>query len=217
VAKEHDLAQLTESGIVAVVRGDDANVLCDVVSALKSGGVTAIEITFTVPKATRVLEQVADQFGDSVLLGAGTVLDSETARAALLAGARYIVSPCVNLDVIEMCQRYDKLVMPGALTPTEVITAWQAGGDIIKIFPSDLTGPSYLKALAGPFPQVKLMPTGGVNLDTMTDFLDAGAVAVGVGGSLVEKKAVTEGNFQRIEELAQKYVSLLLKAREKTV
>jgi len=212
--KETTLKRLTDSGVVAVLRAPNGDILVDVAEALLAGGVEAIEITFTVPGAHRVLEQVADKLGDKILLGAGTVLDTETARIALLAGAHYVVSPAVNLGVIELCQRYDKAVMPGALTPTEVITAWQAGADIVKVFPSDLTGPSYLKALHGPLPQVRLMPTGGVNLDTAADFLKAGACALGVGGSLVEKKAVAAGDMARIESLAAQYIDIVRKTRE---
>ena len=147
------------------------------------------------------------------VLGAGTVLDPETARIALLAGAQYLVSPTVNLEVIAMCRRYDNLSMPGALTPTEVLTAWQAGADIVKVFPSDITGPKYLKALHGPLPQIRLMPTGGVNLDTAADFLKAGACALGIGGSLVESKALTDRNLQRIETLARHYVQIVRDTR----
>jgi 2-dehydro-3-deoxyphosphogluconate aldolase/(4S)-4-hydroxy-2-oxoglutarate aldolase len=135
------------------------------------------------------------------------VLDPETARAALLAGAQFLVSPAVNVEVIQMCRRYSKLVMPGAFTPTEVITAWQAGADIVKIFPSEITGPKYLKALHGPLPHIRLMPTGGVNLDTAADFLKAGACALGVGSSLVDPKTVAKGNLGEIESLAKQFVA----------
>jgi 2-dehydro-3-deoxyphosphogluconate aldolase/(4S)-4-hydroxy-2-oxoglutarate aldolase len=213
MAKEQDLARVLESGIVAVVRAKSGELLADVAAALLAGGVQVMEITFTVPQAHRVIEQVAGRLGDQVLLGAGTVLDPETARIALLSGAQFIVAPTVNLDVIRMCQRYDKLVMPGALTPTEVLSAWQAGADIVKVFPSDLTGPGYLKALHGPLPQVRLMPTGGVNLETAADFLRAGACALGIGGSLVESKAVVAGDFARIESLARQYVEIVRRTR----
>ncbi len=204
---------MTDSGVVAVLRAANGDILADVAEALLAGGVEAIEITFTIPGAHRVLEQVADRLGDRILLGAGTVLDTETARVALLAGAEFVVSPTVNLDVIRLCRRYDKAVMPGALTPTEVLTAWEAGADIVKIFPSDLTGPKYLGALHGPLPQVRLMPTGGVNLDTAADFLRAGACALGIGGSLVEAKAVAAGDMQRIESLARQYIEIIKKTR----
>jgi len=206
--KSGHLDKILASKIVAVIRAESGEQLVDVAEALFAGGVEVMEVTFTVPKAVHVLEQVADRLGDKIVLGAGTVLDTETARAAMLAGAEFIVSPGVNVDVIKMCRRYNKLVLPGALTPTEVITAWEAGADIVKIFPSDLTGPGYLKALHGPLPQVRLMPTGGVNLDTATDYLKAGACALGVGGSLVESKTVAAGDFARIEQLAKQYRQL---------
>jgi 2-dehydro-3-deoxyphosphogluconate aldolase/(4S)-4-hydroxy-2-oxoglutarate aldolase len=173
-----------------------------------------MEVTFTVPGAVRVLEQVAAKLGSRVLLGAGTVLDSETARIALLAGAEFIVSPSTNLQVIELCRRYDKAVMPGALTPTEVVQAWQAGADIVKIFPSDVLGPAYLRALRGPLPQVPMLPTGGVSLETAPDFLRAGACALGVGSSLVEAKAVEAGDLKRIEFLAGQFVRTVQETRK---
>ena len=213
MSKETTLSRIVDSGVVAVLRAPSGEMLLDVAQALLAGGVEAIEITFTVPGAHRVLEQVANRLGDKILLGAGTVLDAETARIALLAGAEFVVGPTVNLDVIRMCRRYDKAVMPGALTPTEVITAWEAGADIVKVFPSDLTGPKYLKALHGPLPQVRLMPTGGVNLDTAGDFLRAGACALGIGGSLVESKAVAAGDMDRIQSLARQYVEIIRTTR----
>ena len=175
---------------------------------------TAAEITFTVPDAIEVIRQVRHEVGDAVVLGAGTVLDPETARAALLAGAEYIVAPTVNLEVIRLCRRYDKVVMPGALTPTEVVTAWEAGADVVKIFPADLGGPAYLKALRGPLPQIRLMPTGGVDLNTAEAFLKAGACCLGVGGSLVEPKAVASGDFARIRDLAAQYAAIVRRFRE---
>jgi len=157
---------------------------------------------------------VAEKLGSRILLGAGTVLDSETARVAILSGAEFIVSPAVNLEVIELCRRYSKLVMPGALTPTEVVTAWQAGADIVKIFPSEVTGAKYIKAIKAPLPQIRMMPTGGVNLDTAEEFLKAGACALGIGGSLVEPKAVAAGDLKRIEGLAKQYVEIVRRFRE---
>jgi 2-dehydro-3-deoxyphosphogluconate aldolase/(4S)-4-hydroxy-2-oxoglutarate aldolase len=207
------LSRIIDSGVIAVLRAPSGEVLTDVAEALLAGGVEAIEVTFTVPGAHRVIEQVADRLGDKIVLGAGTVLDSETARAALLAGAQFIVAPTVNLEVIRLCRRYDKVAVPGALTPTEVLTAWEAGADIVKVFPSELTGPKYLKALHGPLPQVRLLPTGGVNLQTAADFLRAGACALGIGGALVEPKAVAAGDMQRIQSLAEQYVKIVRETR----
>ena len=200
--------------IVAVIRAESPDLLADVAEALLAGGVEVMEVTFTVPRATQVLEKVAGKLGNRVLLGAGTVLDPETARAAILSGAEFIVAPTVNLRVIELCRRYSKLVMPGALTPTEIVAAWQAGADIVKIFPSELTGPKYLRAIRAPLPQIRLMPTGGVNLDTAREFLEAGACALGIGGSLVEPKAVASGDLARMETLARKYVEIVKAFRD---
>ena len=203
------LQRVLDHKIVAVIRAENGDLLVDVAESLLAGGVEVMEVTFTVPRATRVLEKVADRIGSRILLGAGTVLDSETCRAAILAGAEFIVSPAVNVEVIELCKRYSKVVMPGALTPTEVITAWQAGADIVKIFPSEITGPKYLKALHGPLPHVRLMPTGGVNLDTAAEFLRCGACALGIGSSLVDPKVVASGDLKKIESLARQYVQIV--------
>ena len=151
--------------------------------------------------------------GDKIALGVGTVLDPETARAAILAGAEYIVSPVLNLDVIRTCRRYDKVVMPGSFTPTEVLTAWEAGADVVKVFPADVGGPNYLKALLAPLPQVRLMPTGGVDLTTAAAFLKAGACCLGVGSALVDKEAIQTGDFARIRDLATKYVDIVRETR----
>ncbi len=202
-----------DGGIVAVVRSESSDSLVKVVEALAEGGVTAAEITFTVPDAVDVIRQVRHAVGDSIVLGAGTVLDPETARAALLAGAEYIVSPIVNFEVIRLCRRYDKVVMPGAFTPTEVVSAWEAGADVVKIFPADVGGAAYLRALRGPLPQIRLMPTGGVDLNTAEEFLKAGACCLGVGGALVEAKTIAAGDFARIRELASQYAAIVNRFR----
>src|SRR5438128_3585675 len=213
MSKETQLRHVLDCGIVAVVRSPDSDQLVEVTRALADGGVTTVEITMTVPFALDVLRQVRKALGDRVLLGAGTVLDSETARAVLLAGAEYIVAPTVNLDVIRLCQRYDKLVMPGAFTPTEILTAWEAGADIVKVFPAEVVGPAFFKALRGPLPQVRLMPTGGVDLNTAAEFLRAGACCLGVGSQLVDPKAVAAGDYGRIRDLARQYVEIVQKNR----
>ncbi len=213
MSRERDLQRVLDCGIVAVVRFADPGPLVEVVRALADGGVTVAEVTFTVPGALDVIREARRQLGDRVLLGAGTVLDPETARAAILAGAEFVVAPTVNAEVIRLCRRYDKLVMPGAFTPTEVLTAWEAGADIIKVFPADVVGPAFFKALRGPLPQVKLMPTGGVDLSTAAEFLKAGAVCLGVGGQLVEPKAVAAGDFARITQLARQYVEIVKQCR----
>jgi 2-dehydro-3-deoxyphosphogluconate aldolase/(4S)-4-hydroxy-2-oxoglutarate aldolase len=210
-----NLQRVLDSGIVAILRAPSSEQLTSVARALFEGGIDVIEVTFTVPDALQILSAVKRELGSRVFLGAGTVLDPETARAALLAGAEFIVSPAVNLDVIRLCKRYDKLMMPGAFTPTEILTAWEHGADVVKVFPSDCVGPGYIKALKGPFPQIRLMPTGGVKLQTLADFIKAGACAVGVGSSLVEPQAVHEGKMDRIRDLAAQYVQVLKAARAK--
>lgn len=217
MSKEDQLRQVLDGGIVAVIRSPDSDLLVEVARALADGGVSVVEITMSVPHALDVLRQVRQSLGDRVLLGAGTVLDAETARAVLLAGAEFIVAPTLNLDVIRLCQRYDKLVMPGAYTPTEILTAWEAGADIVKVFPAETVGPAFFKALRGPLPQVRLMPTGGVDLKTAADFLRAGACCLGIGGQLVDPKLVAEKNFTRIRDLARQYVTIVKETRTASV
>jgi 2-dehydro-3-deoxyphosphogluconate aldolase / (4S)-4-hydroxy-2-oxoglutarate aldolase len=213
MSKEDQLRQVLESGIVAVVRSPDSHQLVEVVRALADGGVTVAEITMTVPGALDVVKAVRAALGDRVLLGAGTILDPETARAAFLAGAEYIVAPTLNLDVIRLCRRYDKLVMPGAFTPTEILAAWEAGADIVKVFPADVVGPAFFKAIKGPLPQIRVMPTGGVDLQTAASFLKAGACCLGIGSQLVEPAAVAAGDFARIRELARQFVAIVKDTR----
>lgn len=213
MAREQNLQQVIECGLVAVVRFADPGPLVNVLKAIADGGITVAEVTFTVPDALGVIREAKRQLGDRVLLGAGTVLDAETARAAILAGAEFLVSPAVNVDVIRMARRYDKLVMPGAFTPTEILTAWEAGADIVKVFPADVLGPAFFRAMRGPLPQVKLMPTGGVDLTTAGEYLKAGAVCLGVGGQLVDAKLVTTGKFDAIRDLAKQYVHAVKAAR----
>lgn len=212
--KKQIVEQLESLGLVPVVRASSADEAMQVIEAIKAGGVNVLEITMTVPGAIRVIEKVADKYGSDVLVGAGTVLDPETARACLLAGAQFIVSPALNLETIAMCHRYSAPVMPGVLTPTEVITAWSAGADFVKVFPCGAVGgASYIKNLKGPFPQIKMIPTGGVSLKTAQDFIKAGASALGVGTDLVDVKAIREGNPQVVTERAQQFIELVREAR----
>jgi 2-dehydro-3-deoxyphosphogluconate aldolase/(4S)-4-hydroxy-2-oxoglutarate aldolase len=213
---ESHLRRVLDSGIVAVVRAPDSDHMVEVARALFDGGVTVVEFTMSVPNALQVLGAVRQALGDRILLGAGTVLDTETARSVILAGAEFIVAPTLNLDVIRMCRRYDKLVMPGAFSPSEILTAWEAGADIVKVFPADVVGPAFFKALRGPLPQIRLMPTGGVDLNTAADFLRAGACCLGVGSQLVEPEAVAERNFDRIRNLARQYTTIVQDCRAKT-
>jgi 2-dehydro-3-deoxyphosphogluconate aldolase / (4S)-4-hydroxy-2-oxoglutarate aldolase len=206
------LDKIVDCGVVAVLRADSSAELMDVAKALREGGVVAIEVTMTTPGALKVIEEAAAKMKDSII-GVGSVLDPETARAAILAGAEYVVAPTLNLGVIEMAKRYGKIVMPGAFTPTEILTAWQAGADVVKVFPASVGGPSYFKDVKGPLPQVRLMPTGGVDLTTTGPFIKAGACAVGAGSAMVDKKAVTAGKFDVIAETARKFVEEVRKAR----
>jgi 2-dehydro-3-deoxyphosphogluconate aldolase / (4S)-4-hydroxy-2-oxoglutarate aldolase len=216
MSREQTLSRIVQAGIVAVVRSESSAALVNVVQALAEGGVSVAEVTFTVPDALEVIREARRAAGDSVVLGAGTVLDPETARAAILAGAEYIVAPTLNLDVIRLCHRYDKVVIPGAFTPTEVLTAWEAGADIVKIFPADVGGPAYLKAMHGPLPHLRLMPTGGVDLTTAAGFLKAGACCLGVGSALVDPKAIASGDLTRIRDLASQFVTIVRSARAKS-
>jgi 2-dehydro-3-deoxyphosphogluconate aldolase/(4S)-4-hydroxy-2-oxoglutarate aldolase len=205
---------IAEVGIVPVVRTTSAESAIQAVEALYRGGVRAAEITMTVPGAIRALEKCADRLGDKLVLGAGTVLDPETARSCMLAGAEFFVTPSLRVSTIELAKRYSKVICPGALTPTEVLAAWEAGADAVKIFPcGNVGGAKYIKALKGPFPQIEMVPTGGVNLETVGDFLKAGSCAVGVGGELVDGKSIKEGRFDVIEERARQYLSAIGKAR----
>ncbi|MEZ6064489.1 MAG: bifunctional 4-hydroxy-2-oxoglutarate aldolase/2-dehydro-3-deoxy-phosphogluconate aldolase [Planctomycetaceae bacterium] len=207
------LQQVLDRGLVAIIRAPTGEQLVSVCEALLEGGIDVIEVTFTVPGILDILKEVRAKLGDRILLGAGTVLDTESARAALLAGAEFLVTPTVNLDVIRLCRRYGKLVMAGAFTPTEVLTAWEAGADVVKVFPAEIGGPAHLKALKGPLPQVRLLPTGGVTLETLANFVKAGACAVGLGGALVEQQAIAERNVARIRERAAAFVECMRQAR----
>jgi 2-dehydro-3-deoxyphosphogluconate aldolase / (4S)-4-hydroxy-2-oxoglutarate aldolase len=217
MSKTQSLSRVLDAGIVAVVRAPGPDGLVEVIRALAEGGITVAEVTLTVPKALDVISEAKKELGDSVLLGAGTVLNAEACRAALEAGAEFIVSPVVNLQVIELCQHQDKLVMPGAFTPTEILTAWEAGADIVKVFPADVVGPAFFKAMRGPLPQIRLMPTGGVDLGTAAEFLKAGACCLGVGGQLVDPKRVAARDFDGLRDLAAKYVEIVRKTRSQNL
>ena len=205
--------RILESGVVAVVRSETSTELIEVVRALSEGGITASEITLTVPGALEVIREARREFGESVVLGAGSVLDPESARLAILAGAEFVVSPVVNLEMIRLVKRYGQVVAAGAFTPTEVLAAWEAGADIVKIFPADVGGPAYLKAIHGPLPQVRLMPTGGVDLGNAEAFLRVGACCLGVGSSLVDPKAIRERRFDDLKTLAGRFRELVDRVR----
>ncbi|MES1262533.1 MAG: bifunctional 4-hydroxy-2-oxoglutarate aldolase/2-dehydro-3-deoxy-phosphogluconate aldolase [Acidobacteriota bacterium] len=205
---------IREIGIVPVVRTSSAEAALLSVEAIYRGGVRAAEVTMTVPGALKALEKLADRFGDKIVLGAGTVLDPETARACMLAGAQFFVTPNLKLATIEMAKRYSRVICTGALTPTEVLTAWEAGSDVVKVFPANAVGGAkYIKALKGPLPHIEMIPTGGVNLETAGEFLKAGACAVAVGGELVDAKLIQEGRYQDMEDRARQYLGVIAKAR----
>jgi len=208
------LQTIRDVGIIPVVRAQSADEAMKAIDAIRAGGVSLLEITMTVPGALGVIEEVSQRYGAEALVGAGTVLDGETARACILAGAQFIVSPSLDLETIAVCRRYGVAVMPGALTPTEVVQAWTAGADFVKVFPAGaLGGASYIKALKAPLPQIELVPTGGVSLKTAEDFIKAGASALGVGADLVDLKAIREGQQQVITERAREYVRIVNEAR----
>jgi 2-dehydro-3-deoxyphosphogluconate aldolase/(4S)-4-hydroxy-2-oxoglutarate aldolase len=208
--------RMMSEGLVPVIRVSSAQEAIDVADAIKEGGVTLIEITMSVPGAIDVIKGLAQKYRDEIIMGAGTILDPETGRAALLAGAQFIVTPTLNLDVIQLAHRYSAVVVPGAMTPTEILTAWNAGADMVKVFPAaQLGGPEYLKAIRGPLPQILLVPTGGVNLQNAGAFIKAGAAALGVGGELVDKKAVKEKKFHIITENTRAFIKAIREARGK--
>ncbi len=205
---------IKETGVIPVVRAASADEAMRAIEAIKEGGVSVLEITMTVPGAVRVIEEVSTRYGSDVLVGAGTVLDQETARACILAGAQFVVSPTLDSDTIACCRTYGVAVMPGALTPTEVLQAWRAGADLVKVFPANaLGGPDYIKSLKAPLPQIELVPTGGVSLKTAAEFIKAGASALGVGSDLVDLKAIREGRGGVITERARQFVASVKEAR----
>ena len=209
----HILNRILEEKIIAIVRLDTTKVFMQVAEALKVGGISIIEFTFSMPAALDMLKEALAHFGEEVLLGAGTVLDPETARAAILAGAEFIVTPAVNLETIQVCKRYGKPIVAGAMTPSEMLTVWEAGADLVKVFPaSNLGGPAYIKAVRAPLPQLRLVPTGGVSADNAAQYLEAGAAAVAVGGSLVDKIAVAKGDWEAITVEAQRLVEVVREA-----
>jgi len=206
-------ASIREAGIVAIMRANNSDQLLAAADAVKAGGVNAIEVTMTTPGAIKVIEQATARYGEEVIFGVGSVLDPETARAAILAGAQFVVCPTLRLSTIEMCHRYDVPVVPGAYTATEALTAWEAGADLVKIFPASVGGPKYIKALKGPLPQIPMVPVGGVNLDTTADFIRAGSEVVGVGGSLINQKLLDAKEFETITANARRYREEVQKGR----
>jgi 2-dehydro-3-deoxyphosphogluconate aldolase / (4S)-4-hydroxy-2-oxoglutarate aldolase len=214
-SKEKVLGRIRDLGLVPVVRAQSAEEAVQAIDAIRAGGIDVLEVTMTVPDAIPLIAQVARRFGQDAIIGAGTVLDAETARACILAGAQFVVTPTLKAETIACCRRYSVPVLPGALTPTEVLTAWEAGADMVKVFPcSAMGGASYIKALKAPLPQVELVPTGGVNLETAADFIKAGSAALGLGSDLVDLKALREGKAALVTERARKLVAIVQGARK---
>ncbi len=211
--RDQTLARILAGGLVAVIRAPDPAGLVEAIRALADGGMAAAEVTLTVPNALDVLREAKKALGDRLVLGVGTVLDSTAAKSAIDAGAEFLVAPTLNLEVIQICRQCDTVVMPGAFTPTEILAAWNAGADVVKVFPADVVGPAFFKAMRGPLPQIKLMPTGGVDLNTAAAFLKAGAVCLGVGGQLVDPELVKTRQFDKITALAREYVQIVREAR----
>lgn len=206
--------RMVSEGLIPVIRVASAAEAIDVADAIKEGGVTVIEITMSVPGALDTIKELTKKYKDDIIMGAGTILDPETGRAALLAGAQFLVTPTLNLDLIQLAHRYSAVIVPGAMTPTEILTAWNAGADMVKVFPAaQLGGPEYIKALRGPLPQILYVPTGGVNLQNAGAFIKAGATALGAGGELVDKKAVKEKKFNVITENTRAFLKAIKEAR----
>jgi len=209
------VARVIECGVVAVIRMKDTNRLLKVIEAVRQGGVKCIEITMTVPGAIEIIKQLAKVAPSDVLIGAGTVVDEGTANQVIDAGAAFVVGPVLNLGVVSLCARRDVAVMPGCYTPTEILSGWNAGADIIKVFPATTLGPKYFKDLRGPFPDIRLMPTGGVSVDNVGEWISAGACAVGVGSDLLDKKAIDEERYEVLTERAARMVQNVLTVRKK--
>jgi 2-dehydro-3-deoxyphosphogluconate aldolase/(4S)-4-hydroxy-2-oxoglutarate aldolase len=212
-SRAETVAALEACGVVAVIRLKDAGAFRAVVDALAAGGVRALEVTMTVPGAIELIREIAPSLPQDAVLGAGTVLDAETARAAIEAGARYVVSPVFREEVLRVCHRFDVAALPGCFTPTEILDAWEAGADVVKVFPATVLGPAYFRDLRGPFPKLRLMPTGGVSLANAGEWVRAGAVAIGVGTALVDAETVAARRFGEITERARQFVAAVAAAR----
>lgn len=207
------LDQLSHPGVVAIVRLDDYSAAVEMVRALYEGGIRAVEFTYTNPRAGNAISLVVDAMGDAVAVGAGTVLDPETARAAMLQGASFVVTPTTNIETIRMCRRYDVPTVIGAFTPTEMLTAWEGGATFVKLFPASAVGPTYIKDVHGPLPQIPIIPTGGVSLENCAEFIKAGAAGVAIGSNLVHAKTVADKDWSLLTERARALVDAVARAR----
>lgn len=211
--RDEVLTRIIESGVVAVIRMKDSGRLLKVIEAVRGGGVKCIEITMTVPGAIEVIRSLSAAVQPDVLVGAGTVVDEATAEIVIDAGAKFVVGPVLNLDIVALCRKREVAVMPGCYTPTEIFSAWTAGADIVKVFPATSLGLKYFKDLRGPFPDVRLMPTGGVTIDNVGEWIKAGACAVGIGSDLLDKKAIEEERYEILTERAARMVRNVRQAR----
>lgn len=214
MTKFEQMEKIENSGIVAIIRNDTNHDLIQVVDAIHSGGIDVVEITMTTPGALDAVGSVTKRYGSNLLIGVGSVLDTETARMAILSGAEFIVSPITKPDVIELCNRYGKVVMPGAFTPTEILRAWELGADYVKVFPADIVGAPYIKAVKAPLPQISIIPTGGIGLNNAAEFINSGSAALGVGSTLVSKQTIAQKQFKKLTEISQKLVAAVKKAKE---
>ncbi len=213
---KHDIIhRMLNPGVIAVIRADSSEQLLDAARAMADGGVIAMEVTMTTPNAIDVIKSVTKELGDKVLMGVGTVLDDITARLAILAGAEYVVTPVMRPDVIALCRRYSKPIVCGAVTPTEALNAHEAGADFVKLFPADTLGPTYIKALKAPLPQLQIIPTGGVTTKTAGDFIKAGCAAVAAGSSLVSKDVLAKKDWKALSDMSREFVSAVAAARGK--
>ena len=211
--KEQKLDLMRQTGLIAIMRANSSDQLIAAADAIRAGGVRVIEVTMTTPGAIETIRTATERYRGETLFGAGTVLDPETARAAILAGADFVVAPTLNLDMVRLCQRYSIPVIPGCYTPTEMLTAWEAGASMIKLFPADVGGPGLIKAIRAPLPQLEIVPVGGVNLNTAADFIRNGAAALGVGNSLINQKLLNAGNMDELRRRAAAFVAEVKKGR----
>ncbi len=207
------LGEIIERGVVAVIRAESPDQAAHIAEACAQGGIAALEVTFTVPDATHAIEHLAKEFAGKILVGAGTVLDPETARIAILSGSQFVVSPAVNVETARLCNRYQVPYMPGAATIGELIAAMECGADIVKVFPGEILGPTFVKAVKGPLPQAQLMPTGGVSVENVAAWIHAGAVALGVGGNLTA--GAKSGDYASITRIAKQFVEKVEEARSR--
>jgi 2-dehydro-3-deoxyphosphogluconate aldolase/(4S)-4-hydroxy-2-oxoglutarate aldolase len=212
--RDEKLQLIRDTGVIAIMRAQSSDQLIAAADAIRRGGVRAIEVTMTTPGALDVIGEAVRRYGSDVLFGAGTVLDAETARTAILAGAGFIVSPTLDLETVALCKRYATPVLPGCFTPTEMLTAWEAGADMVKLFPAELGGPDLVRAILAPLPQLQIVPVGGVDLNTAAEFIRKGAAALGVGSSLINQKLLESGDMEELTRRATAFIEEVHKGRD---